>query len=826
MVLSLLCTIIEGARVNTAKVYAKRALSAALDSTLAGYYAPLWSEYHIFALNTGSSDYNAVNTLLTQRVKDYMEYALDPYNEQKAASLIGEKGDMGLKLIDIDIDKLTLQSSAGLMDYEGQIFLNQAVEYMKYEEPGRGLELLLNKLSLLEQPVKISYIMEEKQKLEEELVEIDEEILVLMKLYDGIKTSKKGLELNKDGSLKTINTFIKKLCHADITMDGVGINNERIFQAQKNKYINPTTAYFIKINNGFKQIEYLRMNIYDLQSMISDLSKLITECEVKLNILNAKEKITAADKELIKDLQKRIKDYQASIYDMQSQIEYKEGIIKAEKDNISSLSSSLNQLLDELQPLHDDAIKSINIIIKKANAAAPLIDSYQELLNNSRDELSQEIYEGLEEELIQLKKYTSSETNSYDFTGMLQILERNKQVLTDVKLIIKGAGEALNKNDYIVASGMYATAQYRLSDYQIRGLSLDYSSLVYDKSNNRDVLDKVNAAVTSGLTALIIASEDISDADLNSTDNLPSFIHALSDEKSDFTDVIKTFFKNAMPGDKSSKAGALFGNFNKETDIKDMLREGINKLAEQVLFREYLDKHFSSYQPKTAPTQVKPSSIKYEQEYLTIGKYSDADNLSAIITRIIMFRMIFDFISVLSDKNIRNEAKLIASGLVGFTGLPILVRITQLLIMLIWSFAEALLDTTALIMGKEIPIIKKQVVMTFPEIFMLTREQLRKKADSLQEPKELSLNYNGYLKIFLLMTTKEKLAYRAMDLIQENLKVRYKDDEFKISNCLYGFEISAQFETERRFTGLKFLQKYYDSGQNSYHFSAVAADSY
>ena len=48
LILSLLFTMIEGARVNTAKVFAERALTAAMDSTLAEYYGPLWEEYHIF----------------------------------------------------------------------------------------------------------------------------------------------------------------------------------------------------------------------------------------------------------------------------------------------------------------------------------------------------------------------------------------------------------------------------------------------------------------------------------------------------------------------------------------------------------------------------------------------------------------------------------------------------------------------------------------------------------------------------------------------------------------------------------------------------------
>jgi hypothetical protein len=822
LILALLCTIIEGSRISTAKVYAQRAFTTALDSTLAGFYTPLWNEYHIFGLNTGCENFESNNTILTQTVKNYMEYTLNPDKGNAGVS-----AKRGVDIYDVSIDKTALQNQTKLMDYEGELFINQAVEYMKYAEIGDGLELLLDKLSLLEQPGKVSYIMEEKQKVEEELVEIDREILKLMKLYDGLMTSKKGIELDKNGALKTTQAFIKKICYADITMDSVGINNESVFQAQRNNYINPSTSYFTGIRSSFIQIENVQKHIDEIHADITALEELITECEAELSRLSSKDEKTDEDINTIKNLNLCIKAYSEDVKNLQNQIREQEELIKLEKGNINSLSASLNQLINELLPLHDDAIASINKIVNKTKLAAPLITGYETLLKGSKDGLPPEIYEGLEEELNQLKKYTSTDNSGYDFPGMLNILEDNKQILADTGLALKCAQEALKSEEYAAAAGLYITAEDYLMRYQIQGLKLDYSTLVYDNNNQKDALDKVNDVIAGGLSSLVINPKDISEAMLNSTDTLPSFIHALTDEKTNYSNPIAAFFTNAKTGDRNSAAEDLFNVFQEGTNIKDLMTEGLNRLAETVLFREYLDEHFSSYQPKNMLSEAqKPASIEYEQEYLIIGKNTDAANLNAVISRIFLVRMIFDLISVLSDSSIRNEAKLIAASLVGFTGLPILVFLTQMLILLIWSFAEALLDTTALMMGKKVPIIKKKVVMTFTDVFLLTREQLSRKAASLPDTKELSLNYGNYLKIFLLMTGKEKLAFRSVDLIQENLKLRYKDDEFKIMNCLYGFEMSAQFGIKRKFTSFGFLKKYYDSNQDSYQFSTLAADSY
>lgn len=822
LIMSFICTIIESARINTAKVYAQRAFTTALDSTLAGYYAPLWNEYHIFGLNTGSSDCKTNDEVLSRTVKNYMEYALHPGKD--IAQTTSKKS---VDILDLNIDEISVLKTSELMDYEGKLFQNQAVEYMKYAEIADGLELLLEKLSILEQSEKVSYIMEEKQRVEEELVEIDEELLKLMTLYDGLMTSRKGILLDKDGSLKTTQIFIKKICYADISMDSVGINNESLFNVQKEQYINPSDTFFTYIKNSFTAIYNAKKLISRIQEDITALEELIAVCEAELGMLSGQDKNTDEDNSAINSLNESINKYAENLYKLREQKAEQEELIKQEKTNIAADAMSLCQLLGGLLPLYNEAESSINKIMEKANLAAPLISGYENMLKGSRDGLSQELYEGLEEELNSLKKYTAADNSGYNFPLMLQILEDNKQVLSETIRLLQKAEDDLDREDYQAAESMYTAAENCLMNYRIEGLTLDYSTLVFDKDNQKEVLDKVNAAIAGGISSLVMDPDNVSQKKLSNTDYLPSFIHALTDTKSGYISKLASFFTNAKTDNTAYASGELFSQFRDETNIKDFLTEGLSRMAEMVLFMEYLNEHFCACQPGAMQSEAKkPSVLEYEQEYLIIGGYLDAENLNAVITRILLIRMIFDFITVLSDKSIRNEARLIATALVGFTGLHILVFLIQMLILLIWSFAEALLDTTALMMGKDVPILKKKAVMTFPEIFMLTREQLSCKAAMLSDTKELSFGYNDYLKIFLLMTGQEKLIYRAMDLIQENLKLRYNDYEFRMSNCLFGFEMSARFEIKRKFTSLGFIRKYFDSGQDSYQFSAVAADSY
>jgi len=821
LIVSLICTIIEASRISAAKVTASRALATALDSALAGYYGPLWNDYHVFGLYTGSSDMDTNNSLISQTVKNYMEYTLNPTVEWAKSGV-----NLPVDLYDLDIEEVYLQNLTRLMDYEGELFINQAVEYMKYAQIGDGLKLFLDKLSILKEPAKVSALMEEKQKVEEELLEIDEEILNLMMLYDGIVTSKKGVEPDKNGRPKTKEIFIKKICFVDITMQTVAINNDVLFLAQKDKFINPLSAYFTHIKNSFSQIYNAQMSINEIYEKIEALEEQASLYGEYLRTLLIKEEKSDEDLEAIKMLSSSINECESKINNLKEEIRQLNDLIKAKTKYISNLDNSFNSLLLDLLPLHDEAMQSINKILDKSFFAQSLLNKYETLLESSKDGFSEGIYDGLKEELNQLKKYTTTDNNGYDFEGMKRILEANKSVLSDTLSALKTAKEALDLEDYTLAQKYYYTAEECLLSYQIQGLALDYSTLVYDKDNKREVLDKVNDIIARGISNLILDPDEISESKLVSTYTLPTVIHGLTDDNNDYTHEIRTFFSNAKKGFKNITS-ALFDNFREESDIKRLLTDDLNGLVQILLFEEYLDEHFSSYQPRASKSDVsKATAIEYELEYLIVGKYSDAANLNAIIARILFIRMIFDFVTILADKNARNEAKLVASAMVGFTGLPILLGITQMLVMFIWSFAEALLDTCALIMDKEVPIIKKKPTMTFSEIFMLTRDYLRAKASALSETQEVSLSYGNYLKIFLLMTSKEKLAYRAMDLIQENIKLRYDDREFSMANCLYGFKLKAVFEIEKKFTGFKFLQGYYDLSLPVFKFSAIAADAY
>jgi hypothetical protein len=818
LILSLLLTIIEGARINTANVFADRALTTAMDSVLADYYGPLWEEYHLFGLDTGSTTNADWEEEISSQLEDYMSYTFHSDRDK------AESEPDSVDLYQISVNSLSVSKDSLLMDYQGKLFVNQAVEYMKYEELGDVLELLFEKMSLLESPKKVSALYEEKQRVEEELVEIDEGILELMELLDGVNTGKKGIEIAKDGSLKTADYFVKKIFFGTVTKEGVGINQESIFLALKDSYINPLLDLTQMQQNCYRlELVIKKIKENELDSNLTSAS--ITTANDTLATLNSIKKKSKEVKAQIKEVKATIKELQAEEDGLQEEKEFYESEKQSYIDSIYFLKENLTLLINQINPCINSSVEVVNHILDKTDRAGEVIKGYEDSLYQAKEELGETIFEGMEEDLAELKSYTQEGDQGYDFAGMKETLEKDSIILTRVlKSTELGAQQMVSEN-YQNAGYYFQEAEAILQTYRTDTLQIDYSTLVLNKENDFNPIGKAGSFLEDGILGLVVDTNAVSDAELTE-DMLPSVIAAMAEDEDGFLDKLATFFEDCVIGDKNSGMGDIFADFGKDAGSLTEIGEGINMIAEHFLFQEYLGEHFNSFPREGEDLNTrKPSVLSYEQEYLLIGKTTDQGNLSSVISRILFLRTILDFVSILGDRDKCNEAALAAAAVVGFTGLPILVSITKTIILLVWAFAEALVDISAMLMGKEIPILKKNLIMTFADLFLLSGTHIQKKASEITKTKELSFTYHDYLRVFLFIKNKKDLSYRSMDLIQENIRIRYFDD-FAIQNCLFGFQAEADFTVPSKFTGFRFVQKQLGSSPKGYRFKVKSAYSY
>ena len=799
IILSLIFTVIEGARICVARVNAERALTMAMDSVMAEYYEPLWKEYHIFGLDASYGSDQVQENVMAEKLEGYMSYTLYPNMNPRYSNW-----QNGVELYNTSIKDLAIKDRTMLTDHNGELFLHQAVEYMKYREVAKAAEELLDQMSLLESPSTVSMIYEEKLKVEEKLVEIDKGILELMELFDGVKTNKRGLEITNAGKLKVVPYFIKKICIGDIGKETVGINNEEVFLALKDNYMVPEKEFnaidesFIQLNEILAQIEEKEAEIASVDASLSKAYQVLAQAyanqndtdEKTDNIKKMEEEIKALESKkdiLVKTLKERIKNKDAQI------------------SNILINKKNIEKVISKLLPLIDKAIKVINKILLTVNSSAPHLEAYETLLHNEKEGLDDMIINDLLDDLELLKRYSSEDGIGYDFIGMKRILEYDKSILQQTEDALDKALQELSQKHYANARVLFQNTWEILSKYQVQGLTLDYSSLITNIGETADFLSAIQSTILGGITGLVVKQDTISMAKL-SDGWMPSDLTLESQERN-ITE-ITSLINNSIKSNEISNIGSIFGGLNNVIGNTSSITGSLNYITETLLLTEYIKEHFYSY-PNEGEEEGsrKPSRLTYEQEYVLVGKMEDEKNLSSIIARLIAIRMAADLVTILMDETIRSEAKVVATAMVGFTGMPILISIVQTLILILLSFAEALVDACALLKGKEVPILKKEIVIRLNDLLLLTHEKINAKAQDITNANGIAMSYRDYLSIFLLFSNRVKTIYRSMDLIEENLKLRYHDD-FSFKNCLFGFDTETMIYIKPKFTGFKFVQEY------------------
>jgi hypothetical protein len=787
MLLSLIFTIIEGARVSTAGIFAERALSTATDSVLAEYYGPLWEEYHLLGYDAGEGNTKEKADGLEETLSDYMSYTLNPGKD-----LAEDQVEGALNLMGLSLDLAEVEDQVRLMDYEGELFRNEAVEYMKYNTAADAIEVLLDKLSLLEKPKKVSVIYEEKLKAEEKLADIDRSVLRLMELFDGLCTSKKGIRFDKKGKLQMNRYNIKMFYTGETTASQVSINHDAVFQAWKRSYSNPADDIGL-MKQRLKEVEELTIQLREIDMQLQNLETALSGTPSESN--------------------QQISEYMEAISQLQSEraalASKKQKLIQTTESDCNRLNREIGEVLSLLQ----EATAIIDKITVSASAAAPLIEKFEQRLTKEEGYLGTELLQELTESLTQMKQYSNA-SGDVGYSAMKDTLKKNRELLLNVRAFFNQCLSELKKYNYSSCQKLLDSIRMQLSNYRVTELSMDYSTLVMTKDKPSDPVEAVRDAVNNGLTAMVTDPEKISDKMLLEG-RLPSEEIGMFLQETDYGALITDFMKEFTIEGKASGMQNIMNCFTDTDTLFAMLGSGLNKASEHLLFQEYLKEYFETY-ATDSETVRKPSALNYEQEYLLYGKLADRDNLSSLVGRLIFLRLSANFVTLLGDRVRVQEALVAATALVGFTGLPILISITKTVLLIIWSFAEALVDVCALLQGKEVPVLKKGFILALPEMFLLNRNYLQTKVPMLEQSK-VSLSYPDYLYLFLLLKNKKELAYRAMDLIQENINLRY-DDIFRFSDCLYGFQVKAEFSTANKFIAIPMIKNYLKPPTSGYRF--------
>ena len=211
--------------------------------------------------------------------------------------------------------------------------------------------------------------------------------------------------------------------------------------------------------------------------------------------------------------------------------------------------------------------------------------------------------------------------------------------------------------------------------------------------------------------------------------------------------------------------------------------------ASRLLFTEYLLESFTCF---TTPEKTK--GMQYQLEYLLSGKRTDRKNLEGAVKRLLLLREGLDFASLMASERMRRQTEAVAVAIAGWTGIAPIIWLVQTAVAAAWAFGEAIVDVRTLLGGGKVPLIKRETewVVTAGNIPAVFEGNTK-----LAGKEERGMEYTDYLRIVLFLSDMQALSYRAMDVIQENIRRRRPD--FAMDRCLYALSIRVRVEARPLF---------------------------
>ena len=183
-------------------------------------------------------------------------------------------------------------------------------------------------------------------------------------------------------------------------------------------------------------------------------------------------------------------------------------------------------------------------------------------------------------------------------------------------------------------------------------------------------------------------------------------------------------------------------------------------------------------------------------EYVLFGEDSDEENLKKAVNRIMWMREGLNLVHILSSDK-WEEVDDIATALFGWTENAVIIELAAMAMAAAWAYGEAVLDMRALLHGKKPAFVKTDDTWT------LSLEGLMDLAwDEGIEAKnsDSGMSYEGYLRLMLYLDNVHSIAYKTMDLIQDDLRPEYP--HFYMATQVYAVEFRTKIKAGPLFSAL------------------------
>ncbi|MBQ7864070.1 MAG: hypothetical protein IJ353_06355 [Lachnospiraceae bacterium] len=743
LLFSFLLTTLEAARIRGATAYVSMITDLAGDSVLASYYYPLFENYRIFGIDVGNEEGYFSQGKPAEDIKENLSFGLS-----------GVSGGL-FDFRETGVERLSCDT---LLAKDCEAFYSQIKRQVVLD----GLSLGLSELFSEEQFTEAGVVGEIYREQEEALAvtaTVTTELLKLMELTDGIRMGDNGIAFDKNGKMQVYNSFLKKPVAMTQTELQERFDNEEVYTA--------LSGSFYRADTAAGQVSDLLYEVLWLDSRISSSEYAIGEYNTRLQELKKEYK---AEK---KRLEKEKDTDETKLLELEKEMEETEELTAAEESALSGYESQrssvlssakvqygeLKDVLDSVQNVLEDALKVTERLEKKQAVAKVAVEAYEVFLEGLKEKLSGELYEVFFKELEKMKIYAGLDERGFSISLITQTLQSNKDLLQEISL------PRFSASDLSGMRTVVSSVSRRMEEYCVDGLWFSYGEIVVAEQTFQNVTGFLSELLTTGILSLVgISEEEVSERSLSGKD-LPS---AGLEEESLWEELTACM----------EEVQALF----QSGGIKEVLLAAGNSMLNGTALELYSMKYFHRYGEASPYTR-----LNYEREYLIFGKEGDKTNLLSMVLYLVAIRALFNMVMILKQPDRVVQLETLSAGVAGFTGMPVLAAVVKYSVLLLWSVEEALVDANALLQGKRIAVVGPGRV-SFGELFLMNKAAIERKADLC--PDGVGAAYSDYLALVSLTRRTKDKTYRALDLIQENIRFRYRDS-FRIRNLVTGLSFQT-----------------------------------
>ena len=235
----------------------------------------------------------------------------------------------------------------------------------------------------------------------------------------------------------------------------------------------------------------------------------------------------------------------------------------------------------------------------------------------------------------------------------------------------------------------------------------------------------------------------------------------------------------------------------RETTGSDVLEDALRK----VMFNEYVLSQFTCF-----TDDPDKNGFRYQTEYVLFGNASDEQNLKSAVNRIMWMREGMNLVHILSSDK-WSAVEDLATVLFAWTENPVIIELAAMAMAAAWAYGEAVLDMRALLHGKKVAFVKTDDTWTL-SLEGLTDMDWESGIEA--KSSESGMNYEGYLRLMLYLNNVHAVAYKTMDLVQDDVRQKYPG--FYMAAQIYAVEFKAAMKAAPLFSALPAAFGFFGSG--------------